>query len=68
MFYRRNVGSAQQAMRIAVGVGAALSSLTYLSGARAWVTAGGGLALILTALIGWCPACAVLGANKRSKS
>ncbi len=57
----KNVGSTEKAIRIVVGL-ALLSLLFLLDGPSRWLGLIG-LVPILTALVGWCPAWAVLGIN-----
>lgn len=57
----KNVGSTEKVIRIVVGL-AILSLLFLLEGPNRWFGLIG-LVPILTALVGWCPAWAVLGIN-----
>ncbi len=57
----KNVGTTEKAIRIVVGL-AILSLLFLLEGPTRWLGLIG-LVPILTALVGWCPAWAVLGIN-----
>lgn len=59
----QNVGSTEKVIRIVVGL-AILSLLFLLEGPNRWFGLIG-LAPILTALVGWCPAWSVLGINTR---
>ncbi len=67
-FYRKNIGSLQQAMRVALGVAAAIAALVYLSGAAAWLVAAGGIGFALTGLVGYCPMCAMAGIGRGDAS
>lgn len=67
-FYRKNIGGAQQVTRIVLGVGAALLAPALLTGVAAWVMAAGGTMFALTGLIGYCPACAVVGIGTTCRS
>ncbi|MEO3711146.1 YgaP-like transmembrane domain [Roseateles flavus] len=63
MFYlKRNVPAAERIARLA---GATLMVLAAVLGglepAWAWLLGGSGLGLALTALLGFCPACAMMG-------
>ncbi|TPQ30876.1 DUF2892 domain-containing protein [Bradyrhizobium guangdongense] len=60
-FYRKNIGSRQQMMRLALGVAVAIAAFVYLSGFAAWLVAASGLGFALTGLVGYCPMCAVAG-------
>lgn len=57
----KNVGSTEKVIRIVVGL-AILSLLFLLEGPNRWLGLIG-LAPILTALVGWCPAWAIFGIN-----
>jgi hypothetical protein len=57
----KNVGSTDKVIRIVVGL-ALLSLLFLVEGPNRWLGLIG-LVPILTALVGWCPAWAVLGIN-----
>ena len=62
MLYRKNLGSMQSRLRLIGGALVAGGGL-YLAGTGplglALAAAGAGLAM--TGLVGWCPACAMLG-------
>ena len=63
MFYlKRNVPAAERIARLA---GATLMVLAAVIGglepAWVWLLGGSGLGLALTALLGFCPACAMMG-------
>lgn len=60
-FYRKNIGSAQQVLRLALGVAVAIAAFVYLSGLAAWLVAASSLGFALTGLVGYCPMCAVAG-------
>ncbi|MBR0857542.1 YgaP family membrane protein [Bradyrhizobium liaoningense] len=62
--YRKNIGGLHQAVRIALGVAAAVAALVYLAGATAWLVALGGAGFALTGLVGYCPMCAMAGIGK----
>jgi hypothetical protein len=62
MFYRKNVGRGERAFRIAGGCLMILCGFFGLSGTvLGWVLAGSGIVTILTGMIGYCPACALVG-------
>jgi hypothetical protein len=65
-FYRKNIRSAEQVARIAIGLVAAVASVIYLSGWLAIVVAVGAIAFVATGLVGYCPMCAMAGINWRS--
>jgi hypothetical protein len=64
-FYRKNIRSLEQAVRIAVGVVAAAVAFVYLSGWLAILAAASGVVLALTGIVGYCPMCAVAGIDRR---
>ncbi|MDA9412226.1 YgaP family membrane protein [Bradyrhizobium sp. CCBAU 45384] len=63
-FYRKNIGSLHQAVRIAAGIAVAVAASVYLTGAPAWLVALGGAGLTLTGLVGYCPMCAMAGIGR----
>ncbi|MBR0706068.1 YgaP family membrane protein [Bradyrhizobium liaoningense] len=63
-FYRKNIGSLHQAVRIAAGGAVAGAALVYLAGATAWLVALGGAGFALTGLVGYCPMCAMAGIGR----
>lgn len=67
-FYRKNIGGAHRAVRMALGAGVAVLALSYLSGVTAWGAAVSGLVFALTGIVGYCPACAVAGIGKGRRS
>lgn len=66
-FFRKNIGRAQQTVRIGLGIGAAVLAYSFLSGWIALLVGVSALTFALTGLIGYCPACAVAGLHDRSK-
>jgi hypothetical protein len=63
-FYRKNIGSLHQVVRVAAGVAVAVAALAYLTGAAAWSVALGGVAFAVTGLVGYCPMCAMAGIGR----
>ncbi|MCK1735094.1 DUF2892 domain-containing protein [Bradyrhizobium sp. 138] len=63
-FYRKNIGSLHQAVRVVVGIAVAVGALVYLAGTAAWLVALGGAGFALTGLVGYCPMCAMAGIGK----
>ena len=62
MFYRKNVGPGERALRLAAGAamvvgGLALLGMTPLG----LLVAGAGVMSAATGLVGFCPACALVG-------
>jgi hypothetical protein len=64
-FYRKNIGGAQQIVRLVIGVGGAIGALIWLAAPLAYLGVVAGLAFAITGLVGYCPACAVAGINTR---
>ncbi|AYO83105.1 MULTISPECIES: YgaP family membrane protein [Methylobacterium] len=58
-----NVGSTDRMLRLAAGIIVAGLGLTMLTDVWAYVAAGVGAVLALTALVGFCPAYTILGLN-----
>lgn len=58
-----NVGSTDRILRLFAGLLVAGLGYVMLSGVWAYVAAGIGVVLALTALVGSCPAYAILGIN-----
>ncbi|MGY8631392.1 DUF2892 domain-containing protein [Bradyrhizobium sp. 14AA] len=63
-FYRKNIGGLHQALRVVLGIAAAIAAFVYLGGAAAWLVALGGAGFALTGLVGYCPMCAVAGIGR----
>jgi hypothetical protein len=63
-FYKKNIGSLQQVARIATGLGMAVAAFVYLSGVAVVLGIASGLGLALTGVVGYCPACAMLGIGR----
>lgn len=55
-----NVGKIDRLVRILVGL-ALLSMLIFAGGQGKWLAGLAGLILLVTALVGWCPAYGALG-------
>jgi hypothetical protein len=63
-FYRKNIGGAHQAVRVALGIAVAIGAFVYLAGATAWLVGLGGAGFALTGLVGYCPMCAMAGIGR----
>jgi hypothetical protein len=66
-FYRRNIGGAQQIVRLAAGLGGAAAALVWLSGALAYAGIAAGLGFAATGLVGYCPMCSMAGIGRRKQ-
>ncbi len=62
MFYVKNVPGWERAVRVAMGVGLLAASLAYFgSTIGGWVAGLAGAMAVMTGLVGYCPACAMIG-------
>lgn len=57
----KNVPGWERVLRIAVALAAALLSLAKLPAPLGWLMAGSAAGFGMTGLIGFCPACALVG-------
>jgi len=65
-FYRKNIGNAQQLVRVAGSIAAAIAAFVYLAGWLAIVVIAGAIGIALSGLVGYCPMCAMAGIDTRS--
>ncbi|CEJ09890.1 hypothetical protein BN1110_00161 [bacterium YEK0313] len=63
-FYRKNIGSLQQASRVAFGLGAAAASYMLIASPYGLVGAAAGIVFALTGIVGYCPFCALAGLSR----
>lgn len=70
MFYIKNLPWWERLLRGAVGIAAMAYALSGNTGLWDWLILVGGTMIILTAVFGFCPACALAGRRlqKRSQS
>lgn len=61
MFYVKNVPGWERIVRIVLGVMVAVLSLTFLKGIIGIVVAVSAIGIVFSGLVGFCPACAMLG-------
>jgi hypothetical protein len=62
MFYRKNVGVAERVLRaVAGGLMVIAAFILFGPTLRALALGSSGVFVILTGLVGFCPACAMLG-------
>jgi hypothetical protein len=61
MFYRKNIYRWEQWSRVVLGLAAAALGLWYAEGVAGYVIAAAALGMAVTGLVGWCPACALIG-------
>ena len=62
MFYRKNVGPTERALRFIAGVSMVIGALALLGTTPlGLLVAGTGVVSVATGLVGFCPACAMVG-------
>lgn len=62
MFYRKNVSPRERVARSVAGVLMAVCGLVGLGATPlGWLVAGAGAMTVATGLVGFCPACAMVG-------
>ncbi|MGU7785088.1 YgaP family membrane protein [Burkholderia sp. PU8-34] len=61
MLYVKNVPTLERIVRIVLGVVATALSLTFLKGILSIAFALSAIGIVISGLIGFCPACAMVG-------
>lgn len=61
MIYVKNLPWWERSLRIGAGAVAVVYALLSVGGAEGWLILAGGVALALTGIFGFCPACALAG-------
>lgn len=61
MFYTKNVPVWERALRLVGAAGLAALGLLSLEGMLSWVAVGAAVGMGISALFGYCPACAMVG-------
>jgi hypothetical protein len=62
MFYRKNVGATERVARaVAGGLMISCAFTAFAQSPLKWVLLGSGIITLLTGVIGFCPACAMVG-------
>ena len=61
MFYLKNVPVWERIARVIVGVAVAVLSIAFLMGPVGIVVAIAALGIVVSGLVGFCPACALVG-------
>jgi hypothetical protein len=61
MVYLKNVPTAERALRVVLGAAVAGAGVVMVGGAAGWLIAASAAGLVLTGLVGFCPACALVG-------
>ncbi|HEV2504532.1 MAG TPA: DUF2892 domain-containing protein [Mesorhizobium sp.] len=64
-FYRKNIGSLHQVVRIVIGAVAAFAALVWLAAPVSYLGGIAGVGLALSGLLGYCPMCAATGLGRR---
>ena len=60
-FYTKNVPVWERVLRLALAVVLVSAALTFLPAPWSWFAAVGAVAMLATGLVGYCPACAMMG-------
>lgn len=61
MVYVKNVPNGERVLRAVLGLSAAGAALALLGGPVGWLLAASAVGLAVTGLLGFCPACALVG-------
>jgi hypothetical protein len=67
-FYRKNIGGAQQFVRLAVGLAGAAAVFAWLQGTLAYLGIAAGLVFAATGFVGYCPMCAMADIGRRERT
>ena len=67
MFYRKNIYRWEQWSRVAIGVGMAAWGLLVAGNLLGYGVAAAGAGLAVTGIVGWCPACAMIGRRLKGR-
>jgi hypothetical protein len=60
-FYVKNVPQGERVLRVVVGVAVAVAAVVKLGGWLGLAVAAGAAGIVVSGLVGFCPACAMLG-------
>lgn len=61
MFYVKNVPVWERLLRLAGGAALIAYALLALDGTATWLAIGAATGLVLSGMVGFCPACAMVG-------
>ncbi|BCF88037.1 MULTISPECIES: YgaP family membrane protein [Paraburkholderia] len=61
MFYVKNVPVWERIARVIVGIAVAVLSIAFWTGAVGIIVAIAALGIVVSGLVGFCPACALVG-------
>jgi uncharacterized protein (DUF983 family) len=68
MFYIKNLPVWERILRSVVGVAAAVYALLAIGGVGGWVILAASVVMVLTGLVGFCPACALAGRRLQKRN
>jgi hypothetical protein len=60
-FYAKNLTRWERALRLVLSAIVIVGAFAWLAAPSSWVVAGSALGFAVTGLIGFCPACAMVG-------
>ena len=67
MFYRKNIYRWEQWLRVALGIGMAAWGALVAGDLLGYGVAVAGAGLAVTGIVGWCPACAMIGRRVKDR-
>ena len=67
MFYRKNIYRWEQWSRVVLGIGMAAWGVLVAGDLLGYGVAVAGVGLAVTGIIGWCPACAMIGRRVKDR-
>ena len=68
MWYVKNVPGWERVLRVVAGIAAVAWALSQLSGALGWAVAAAAAGIVVSGLVGFCPACALVGRRLDQRS
>lgn len=68
MFYVKNLPWWERILRIGAGLAVMVCAVLYLDAYGRWGVMAAGLAVAMTGLVGFCPACALAGRRLAKRS
>lgn len=67
MFYRKNIYRWEQWSRVVLGIGMAAWGVLVAGDLLGYGVAVAGAGLAVTGIVGWCPACAMIGRRVKDR-
>ncbi|MBV8467877.1 MAG: DUF2892 domain-containing protein [Burkholderiales bacterium] len=61
MWYVKNVPNWERALRIVAGLAVAAGAILRVGGSTGWIVAAAAAGIVVSGLVGYCPACAMIG-------